>query len=51
MVLVIVQEGEVVLRGIILCGLTVALVELIHVYASVLQREAAAQQVVRGVGV
>ena len=36
---------------IILCGLTVALVELIHVYASVLQREAAAQQVVRGVGV
>jgi len=49
MVLVVVQEGEVVLCGVVSCGLAVAFVKLIHVYPAVLQREAAAEQVVGGV--
>ena len=49
MVLVIVHEGEVVLRGIILCGLAVSLVKETFIYPSVPQREAAAEQVVGGV--
>lgn len=49
MVLVVVEEGEIVLRGIILCGLAVTLIKLIHVYPAVLKREAAAEQVVGGV--
>jgi len=49
-VAVVVVEGEVVLTGIAdLCRLTVALVELVLVDAPVLQREKAAEEVVRGV--
>ena len=49
-VAVIVVEGEVVLTGIAdLCRLTVALVELVLVDATVLQREKAAEEVLRGV--
>ena len=51
MVAVVVVEGEVVLAGFadVLCRLAVALVELELVYPPVPHREAAAEEVVRGV--
>ena len=36
-VLVVVQEGEIVLRGIILCGLAIAFLKLIFVYPAIFQ--------------
>ena len=53
MVAVVVVEGEVVLAGFadVLCRLAVALVELVLVDATVPHREAAAEEVVRGVRV